>query len=256
MSGYFNLINLTRSNTNTRILADLFENKKNEWLYKREIEKYLALQCIFKNKSFPIRIDSIEDAMNKLSLIPGDIQRDLRTFSNNNNFRGLEKKGKGKNIKYKWNPKRKDDLVNFNESLARNIFKTAIDRQNFIDSKSNKCELCESKISDTNTRFAVDHFRAHSTYNIDNEKIAVLLCEKCNNIHHNFDAVKVIDKHKSDLRIITNWVSIEKRIKKDFSPNDTDLKLQKKIIKNIINYNNKTSNTQVEHLFKSLNLDI
>ena len=38
MSSYFNLINLTKSNTNIRILGNLFESHKNEWVSNTYID--------------------------------------------------------------------------------------------------------------------------------------------------------------------------------------------------------------------------
>ena len=36
--------------------------------------------------------------------IPGDVQRDIRTFYKDNNRYGLEKKGIGVTLEYRWNP--------------------------------------------------------------------------------------------------------------------------------------------------------
>ena len=74
---------------------------------------------------------------------------------------------------------------------------------------------------------AVDHWRAHSTYNIDSPKIAVLMCVNCNNIHHNFDASIIAKKYKDNLKVVKNWVKKEKEIRSaGFPPNEDDLKTQ------------------------------
>jgi hypothetical protein len=108
----------------------------------------------------------------------------------------------------------------------RNIFKDNVTKQAFLDAHNNQCEICEGK-----TRLAVDHWRAYSVYGIDSEKIAVLLCETCNNIHHNYDASRIIKKHKHNIQFIKNWIKIETRIRENgFMPNSTDAVDQNKAI--------------------------
>ncbi len=87
---------------------------------------------------------------------------------------------------------------------------------------------------------AVDHWRAHSIYNIDDVKIAVLLCEDCNNIHSNRDASRIMTKHKNDISVIQNWIKKEREIRDNgFEPNSEDKKAQDDNIKVIIDYWNK-----------------
>ena len=89
------------------------------------------------------------------------------------------------------------------------------------------------------SRMAVDHWRAHSVYNIDDPRIAVLLCETCNNIHHNYDAIKIPLKYKNDLQILKSWVKKEKEIRSyGFVPNEEDSKQQKEIIQQLVTHYN------------------
>jgi hypothetical protein len=129
------------------------------------------------------------------------------------------------NILYIWNPKKKSDLDTIVRPALRNIFKTDLDRDAFVQSKEDKCELCE--ISSKEERLAVDHWRAHSVYNIDEQGIAVLLCETCNNIHHNYDASKCIVNNKDNIKYIKNWIKTEKKVREmGYLPNEEDLKTQ------------------------------
>ena len=100
--------------------------------------------------------------------------------------------------------------------------------------------MCGTSAKDNEClRLVVDHWRAHSIYNIDSENIAVLLCEKCNNIHHNKDASQIALKYKSDMRIVTNWRNKELEIRsKGYMPNNADPSSTRKHKKN---YNRTTS---------------
>lgn len=83
---------------------------------------------------------------------------------------------------------------------------------------------------------AIDHWRAHSTYNIDDPDIAVLLCERCNNIHSNRDASNIMKHYISDIDIIDNWIKKELDIRsKGFKPNSEDENEQHTNIKHVIN---------------------
>ena len=114
--------------------------------------------------------------------------------------------------------------------VNRNIFRNEDDKKEFIRSRKNACEVC-GKCA---TRMAIDHWRAHSVYNIDDVKIAVLLCEKCNNIHHNRDASHLISTYSNDITVVKNWIKIEKRIRENgFHPNENDKEDQKMNIQTV-----------------------
>lgn len=204
-------------------IAKIFSENIGNPIGKREIEKRYALSVAFssldKEKSW-----KLDDIIKECNWLPGDVQRQLRTFHDNFSKYGLERTGKSKDIVYTWNPITMDEYKKITEiqNVHRNIFKSDTEYNNFCQSRCHKCEICGS-----NERLAVDHWRAHSVYKIDNQGIAVLLCEKCNNIHHNFDASKIITSYKDNTLFIKNWINIEKRVRDaGFPPNKSDLDTQ------------------------------
>jgi hypothetical protein len=243
----YSLIENTRDGTQNRIIAEIFNKNIGIPLSKREIEKEYGLKISCKNIDFS-KINSLDELIEKSELLPGDLQRDIRIFYNKFSKYGLEKKGKGKNMKYTWNPVNKyEDFV---QSCPRNLFKTEKERFVFCKSKKNKCELC----NDSCERMAVDHWRAHSVYEIDNIKIAVLLCEKCNNIHHNYDAVKVAKKYNHDTKLIKNWIKIESRIQKaGYKPNEKDKVEQFETIKFITDKLTRNNISLIDGFWNGLN---
>ena len=237
----YNLLDKCNPGTQTYIIAEIFSDNINKIITKREIETLYSLRWVFRDISSETRYTKDEFIRNATS-IPGDVQRNLRTFYDKFNKYGLEKieksESSSREVCYIWNPISMDELENIVPSVARNIFKTKDEVSQFIESRKNKCEICGACKSNNGTlRLAVDHWRAHSIYNIDDCKIAVLLCEKCNNIHHNFDASKIILKNKHNIEIIRNWIKKEKEIRGyGFMPNKNDLQQQNSIKKEICNY--------------------
>jgi hypothetical protein len=214
------LYNTSRAGTQDRILLNIF--KKREYgtkIAKRLIEKEFGLTVALQNINVA-NITSIEDIVAQAENLPGDLQRQLRTFHDKYHKYGLGREGTGDSIRYFWNNMSNDEYNHIKGIVIpdRNIFKDNVTKQAFLDAHNNQCEICEGK-----TRLAVDHWRAYSVYGIDSEKIAVLLCETCNNIHHNYDASRIIKKHKHNIQFIKNWVKIETRIRENgFMPNATD----------------------------------
>jgi len=240
MSEYINLCDLTKPGTQLRIIADIFQNNIDKPITKRYIEREYVFKYMHKNVTYPIL--SEEEHRNQLLEAPGDVQRQLRTFYDKFKKYGLKQEGTpGKNKKnkddiltYTWTPIKSDMVINIHP-VARNIFKNKESVNNFMKSKKNKCELCDA--SNKDERLAVDHWRAHSIYKVDDEKIAVLLCETCNNIHHNHDASKCMINNKDNIKYIQNWIEIEKRVRAcGFDPNADDLATQKINIQIIKDY--------------------
>lgn len=180
--------------------------------------------------------------------IPGDIQRDIRLFYDENEKYGLKKLHKPKCCpSYMW---RHMTLIEYNSinqiKVNRNIFKNKKDKNKFSNSKNNKCEFCKSEY-----KLCVDHGRPFSIYKIDEPGIAVLLCEKCNNIHSNKDNILIVQKNMDSNRYIKKWIEIESRIRQNgFPPNDKDIKLQNKTIDIIVKY------YQTEYEYEKNNIPI
>lgn len=235
----YSLYENTVAGSQKRFIAEIFESRKYEWISKREVEAVYSLKFCFKNmdKTQKYTLDEILEFRNLQ--IPGDVQRQLRTFYDEFNKYGLEKREKSdlyKEVSYKWNPILKEKTHTIIQPALRDIFKTKEKVEEFKKSKKGCCEMCGTSAKDNEClRLAVDHWRAHSIYNIDSENIAVLLCEKCNNIHHNKDASQIALKYKSDMRIVTNWRNKELEIRsKGYMPNNADLQAQQENIKKII----------------------
>ena len=231
-----------QSGTQNHILATIFEKNKGQWLSKREIEKQWVLRWSFRKLDDIKKCIDFEDLIKKSDNVPGDIQRTLRSFYDRYSKFGLEKENKNnennKNVLYRWNPINESRAKDIIRPTARNIFKKKEELDQFLESKKYKCEICGKSKKDNNTiRMAIDHWRAHSVYNIDDPKIAVLLCEKCNNIHHNYDASSIALKYKDDIHRVKKWVKKEKEIRDNgYPPNTEDLVTQCKIIKTINEY--------------------
>ena len=259
---YFNLIKLTKDNTQLREIAKIFQNNIDKPLSSKMINTLYSTSVFFKDADLSV-INNQEDLVNYIKetnkYLPGDVQRQLRTFVHkykkygikcDNEYNKIKKKYTATPV-YTWNPILKSSLDIILPDVARNIFKTSKRRGDFISQKNNTCEICCSKGKDI--RMAIDHWRAHSIYNIDNENIAVLLCETCNNIHKNFDASKIFldkkHKHIFDYRCFKNWIKLEKKIReKGYYPNEEDEKQQNYNILELQKYytedleNNETAN--------------
>lgn len=231
----YSLIENTREGTQNRIIAEIFERNVGVSLTKRDIEREYSLKWLFRNVEFPLHCESIDDLIQteNLGQIPGDVQRMLRTFHDKFKNYGLERAENdvdGRRIlTYTWNPIRADEVIR--PAAARTIFPDHVERERFAASRGNRCEIC----CNGDERLAVDHWRAHSRYNIDSPDIAVLLCETCNNIHHNFDAVRIVRRYQNRTYVIRNWIDIEQRVRDaGYPPDDIDRAEQSDIITQIL----------------------
>jgi len=230
------------NNKQINIIFDIFYklgyNKK---ISKRKLETIYSINYLnsqLKNKNKNINFNDLSNYIflnDEQLFIPGDVDRNIRLFYNTYNKYGLIKENTKNNIEYYWiNNITNNDYNNLNSIniIPRNLFKNSKDKNLFIKSKNNCCELCKN-----NLRLSIDHWRAYSKYHINNINIAVLLCEKCNNIHHNYDASNIIVKYKYNLDIINNWINIETKIRNyGFLPNKEDIIQQNNNIIYVLKY--------------------
>lgn len=226
--------------TQHKIILEIFLNKPfGTKILKRDLEKEFGLRVMYPKSEelgkLLINSSSHEERISVLfnygTYLPGDLQRTLRTFSDTYQDYGFKKDGKGPTLSYYWENITLEQFQRLRGEVvvSRNIFKTTKNKDDFLKKKNNKCEICESS-----KRLAVDHWRAHSIYKIDNESIAVLLCEECNNIHHNFDASKLLKHKMRDCLCINNWIAIETRIREaGYVPNEEDKKTQMNMINEV-----------------------
>jgi len=279
------LLTSCRPNTQIHILLSIFNQiGYNTVIPKRQLEKRLGLAFCFSGVQFGegITIHNFNDLLAMATYLPGDLQRQVRTFYDKYHKYGLqrietEKKAKAlsskqlqvllaakglstvgkkqelvqrlkdaasdgeddeeeeqENVTYMWAPISEDEFnwINGQPKVPRNIFANDADRDAFVNKYGKKCEIC----GDTN-RLAVDHWRAHSVYGIDSPDIAVLLCETCNNTHHNVDASKIMIRKQTDLKCVKNWINIEKRVReKGYMPNAEDQLAQNQHIQQVLHY--------------------
>ena len=229
----------TRENTQNHCLLNIFHRVGFDVrIPKRQLEKELGIFHAFKDVAFsetnPITITSLQQLTDLAGLLPGDLQRTLRTFHDKYHRYGLERDGSGENISYWWTSMSKTeyDWTRGIPIVPRNIFTNDIERDAFVESRKSCCEICGSK-----ERLAVDHWRAHSVYQVDSPLIAVLLCEQCNNTHHNYDASKLMVKKKENLQCVKNWIEIEKKIRLNgYLPNEIDQQSQNANIDIVFDY--------------------
>ena len=226
--------------TQPKILLEIFLNKPfGTHISKRDLETEFSIRVMYPKSEELGKLltnsssheERISVLFNYATHIPGDVQRTLRTFSDTYQDYGLKKSGDGATLSYYWENITHEQFKRLRGEVLvpRNIFKTTKDNDDFKKKKNNKCEICESS-----KRVAVDHWRAYSTYKIDNESIAVLLCEDCNNIHHNFDASKLLKHKMRDCLCINNWIAIETRIREaGYVPNEEDKKTQINMINEV-----------------------
>lgn len=253
----YSLLDNCKKGTQKYILAEIFTEKKGEWITKREIEKQFVFRWSLRDIDNDTKFTKNE-IISRALYVPGDIQRDLRLFHDKFKKYGLKKKEKNQSsnqeVSYKWESITRDKLKNIIHPKARNIFKKDREINEFLDSKNHTCEMCGAcnKSDNETLRMAVDHWRAHSIYDIDDPKIAVLLCETCNNIHHNLDASKIALKYKENIFIIKKWIKKEKYIRSQgFMPNSSDIQTQKEI-KQIIDKYHKPLNPLIDEFWEGL----
>lgn len=239
------LLSVCKQDTYANIILSIFDKMPyGTDISKRELEKRFGLSVSFKYVNMRelgnslINCKTNDEALMYLMLIskplPGDLQRALRLFYDEYRDYGLKQRGKNSSLCYYWEPISQEEYDKLNGVIRvpRNIFKTDTDRDNFVSSKDSKCEICKS-----NKGLAVDHWRAYSVYKMDTSDIAVLLCEDCNNIHHNFDASKILKHKKENYLCVKRWIEVEKRIRSlGYMPNEEDKKTQNEMIDFVVRF--------------------
>jgi hypothetical protein len=203
------------------ILKILFDNP-NEFITNRNITLKYSLRHNLKEKC--IKFEEGEYNADKLFKkltenhfkLPGDVQRAPRKVYEIYNYLGIERTGKRNNPSYKLSPITKEKYNSlYNIKQRRNIFTNKQNKNDFIKKHQSKCEICGRK-KNGNVLIVIDHWYPHIIYNNSNKKNAVLLCEPCNNIHHNHDGSIFLDKYyeNRDLttKIIKKYIKIQERM--------------------------------------------
>lgn len=236
-------------------IAKIFENNPNKFLASREINSMYTLMSVYNkvienNLSSDLRELTKLDTMQVSYLIPGDVQRALRKFTDiylesgmikeyhwkdlkdnelyknefYENLTDIEKKNLGWKSNtpfYKYDP----EIIYINPDYEPRKFKSDT-IENVTQKNDRKCECCKILTNDNiaEENPCGDHWRSWDRYrnirNITTEGNCVLLCQKCNNIKSNRSGIHLVRKERCTLEV---WQEIEDRITENgFPPNDEE----------------------------------
>lgn len=151
MSDVFDLIAKTRVGTQYRYIAEIFSSNIGQSVSSREVNTAWTFNYCFSQTNKPFNkedwknissYDDINNALQKTFLdndvsLPGDIQRQLRTFNDKFGDYGLLCDQRGKTPIYTWEPKSMEELDKIVPPAARNIFKTKKESDAFVNKKKN-----------------------------------------------------------------------------------------------------------------------
>ena len=173
---------VTKKPTQIQLIKDIILNNPNKVLSKRRIEKVYSLTWATKNLTDNDieRISTKEELIEICDNIPGDVQRQLRTAYDDLKTKGYYIRKVNKD-EYLYEPEKNTNVVHIKD--VRNIFSESNEKKVFIESHNSKCEICDSEHSFDNP-FNIDHWRPHAVYNTSAKENAVLLCQNCNQLHH------------------------------------------------------------------------
>ena len=219
--------------TQISLIMEYILSNPNRVLSKREIEKnYTLTWCMKDLTDEQIKcVSSKEELIKICGNVPGDVQRQLRTAVKTLRKKGffINKHNESKN-EYLYEPEKNTNI----EAIVdhRDIFYDADEKEAFIKSHNSMCELCGS-IHSFDNPFNIDHWRPHAVYNTSAKENAVLLCQNCNQLHHDHDGIVLIRKLDSicGAERIMNWIRIETRIRQfGLHANDNHIKDQEIVI--------------------------
>lgn len=247
MNKFYDLRECHGKKTQLHIIAEIFENNPNKKISSTQLNnqytlRYILNQCIKKGMNDE-NVEKFKEIINfcveKEITIPGDVQRQPRTFLKKHLNHGLErfeekikiKKKKKKKVFFRYTPIKLNSIKN--EKIATRSFSNDLILKK-CDECKNTCEMCMTK----NVKLYGDHWRPHSVYNDSRDDNCVMLCIECNNAKGNrngsgIDILRKWFEEKGEWRTLyRNFIKIEKRVNKSgLYPNDID----KKEINNILN---------------------
>ncbi|SVE04226.1 uncharacterized protein METZ01_LOCUS457080, partial [marine metagenome] len=163
---YFDLRSChSNKKTQVHIIADIFEKNPNQEIPSTDLNneyslRHLLNQCIKKGmddnsiNEFNKIINFI--TINKISL-PGDVQRQPRTFLSTHKNHGLERFKNKNKVFFKYTPILLNNIKD--DEMAARTFSNKLMLEN-CDKCDNKCEMCM-----TEDKLYGDHWRPHSVYN-------------------------------------------------------------------------------------------
>jgi len=215
-----------RPGTQLHSIATILEDRPNEWISASNINTMYALRWILKQLlDKGLSTDIVElTTLNITDLdisLPGDVQRQLRSFHDAHGHHGVEQKFIGPSPYYKYDP---SIIHSIDDAETR--FMGGNDIQEVRDRTNSVCECCGIPTDDDIPRIKAcgDHWRSWSRYrhvpNISSVGNCVLLCQTCNIIKSNRSGIHLVRKNKCSLE---KWQEIEDRITANgFPPSDEE----------------------------------
>ena len=217
-----------RKNTQVWFIAKIFEKNPFKWLSGKKINSIYSLKYVRYTHGGDITLDEmIKKAEDGTLEIPGDVQRQLRTFYDDHCLNGLKyrKTGKGSEKEYYFDPTVPETIIKkpprqFTDEIKKKVEGTT----------ENKCEVCGNTEDDMNA----DHWRSYKHYhaeysNISTQGNCVWLCQKCNIIKSDRSGIHLVRKRRCSYTV---WFNIEQRITRNgFPANDKEQKEINKIRK-------------------------
>ena len=204
-----------RRNTQLWYIAKIFETYPEQWISGNSINtKYVGMVFFMQGQQFGYSDAKTSEIINDPRFaIPGDVQRQLRTFYDTHNKNGISFRftGKGKSKEYYFEPSAEVVTLTKPKRMFTDEVKDIVRER-----CSNKCECC----GNTEYEMCSDHWRSYHHYyeeypNITTEGNCVWLCETCNIIKKDRSAIHLVRKGKCSMDV---YETIEARITENGFP--------------------------------------
>lgn len=217
ISLYYDIRNDHNEGTQQRIIANIFWEKPYCEITSREVQTLYGLRHLEAQTG--ITNPTISEILAAGAVLPGDLQRNMRSFYKAHKNHGLtEKNNESKrNMTYIFKPKLISEITPEVKD-CRNYSKKVSDE--LMKKHNGCCEFCGIK----KIRMAIDHWRPYDHTGVTDVRGAVLLCEQCNNIKSSRSAIHLVHpKHYPQW--YSRYVAIEKRITEaGFPPSNEEQK--------------------------------
>lgn len=213
------IIEYHKKDTQMYFISKIFEENKNIWMSGQTVNKkyvinHFKLQCEKNNIIFNYENLYKNDEIK----IPGDVQRQLRTFYEKHKIHGITQKTlKNRSKLYIYD----DKIKKIDKKKPPRSFPKKLRKKNI------KCIICND-----NKDMCLDHWRPYNIYcyiyeNISTIGNCVFLCEHCNLVKKNRSGAHLVRK---GICSYDKWLDIESKITKNgFPPIKQELKEQHQI---------------------------
>ena len=201
---YYDIRTEHKQGTQARIIAEIFWERQGEEISSRELQTQYGLRYLEAQTG--IANPTILEILGTGAILPGDLQRQVRTFYKTHRNNGLiEKNPESKrNMIYIFKPKLISEItpqVRDTRCYSREV------SDNLMRKHNGCCEFCHKR----SLRMAIDHWRPYDNTGVTDPRGAVLLCEQCNNIKSSRSAIHLVHPtHHPEW--YSRYAAIEKRI--------------------------------------------